>query len=993
MTPAEFLRAVWPRTGIYCLATKRQPGPGWKHWTFDTIEQAADFIGHTSPEKARLDPTKVDIYFTVHSLQKKQVPHSDPIRAAKGDTQTRVQRNTQSARSFFWDLDVDPEDESKFKDKTEALTAFMKFITDTQLPRPLIVSSGYGWHVYWRMTEDIPSQEWRDHAVHLRQLATHFGLKIDTSRTSDTASLLRVAGTCNLKQRAHPKPVETVYLSEEIANGVFIKALNDALIRAAVSPQQAPRLQQAEDAGIAAMLGSNTKLEYTGPKPKMRAVLESCAQMARLAMLRGKFREPEWYHTVIGIGRFTEEGRDGIHRLSTGHPGYNRESCDAKIRKSEADQPGPSSCSSIALRSGVGETLCTGCPAAGKYYGPIQAALKIDEVAPPQVTELIDGKTVTLTIPSPPKPYARTKEGVAVTMKTAEGSDETIVIYDYDLYPIRRLANLQAGTEQHRWHVELPNNESKDFTLDADMLYDIRKFMIAIAHQGIYPSRGAINQLQEYMTAYIRELQRLAGADAQCNHLGWLDEGRTQFILPDKIMLNDGTARPAQLSTGALRASLHVRKAGTLEKQVELMKFYNRPEYLAHQFMILASLAAPMFYATGHHGVIVNAAGEAGASKSTTLYSAASLWGHPELYTINGTNNGATVRGRNERVTVLANLPICVDEITHMPVKDAVDLAMGITQSGHRIRLQTDGVERAAPGSEKSTIMLTTANKSLHSVLSLDNAAGTAGSMRVFEMVFRKTTIHQKFEADDYLFDLRHNYGHIGEAVMTWVVSNREIVEKRIRAKQRELDKDNNIAAAERFWSAPAAVAIVMGEIARELGLLSFDTAMIQRWITKSQIPQMRGTVRDEYSDPMATLSDYLEAHNGNVIVLRKVQGPIGGVNIIRKPVGALLAHYDLDDGVLYVLKKGFKDYCSRTGGNASQIIDELSEVIDGDRVIPQRQTRRVLGAGTEFAKVQSWCFAVNMKHPAVSGVVDLKIVQGGGQGSSQSPPGLQVVK
>ena len=44
------------------------------------------------------------------------------------------------------------------------------------------------------------------------------------------------------------------------------------------------------------------------------------------------------------------------------------------------------------------------------------------------------------------------------------------------------------------------------------------------------------------------------------------------------------------------------------------------------------------------------------------------------------------------------------------PVKDAVDLAMSITQPGHRIRLQTDGVERATVGSYKATIMLTTAH-------------------------------------------------------------------------------------------------------------------------------------------------------------------------------------------------------------------------------------------------------------------------------------------
>jgi hypothetical protein len=47
-------------------------------------------------------------------------------------------------------------------------------------------------------------------------------------------------------------------------------------------------------------------------------------------------------------------------------------------------------------------------------------------------------------------------------------------------------------------------------------------------------------------------------------------------------------------------------------------------------------------------------------------------------------------------------------------------------------------------------------------------------------------------------------------------------------------------------------------------------------------------------------------------------------------------------------------------------------------RIVPQTHTRRVLGAGTELAKAQSWCFAINMSHPAVSGIVDLKVVPGG---------------
>jgi hypothetical protein len=467
-------------------------------------------------------------------------------------------------------------------------------------------------------------------------------------------------------------------------------------------------------------------------------------------------------------------------------------------------------------------------------------------------------------------------------------------------------------------------------------------------------------------------LQRLTDAEAQCNHLGCTDKN-TRFIMPDRILNPDGTAQSAQLSLGASRSSQQVHKEGDLQSQIDLLQFYNHAPYVPNQFYILASLAAPIFFATGHHGVVVNASGDAGASKSTSLYTAASFWGQPELFPINGTNNGATIKARNERVSTLANLPICVDEITHMPAKDAVDLAMGITQPGHRIRLEQHGVERSSLNSYKATIMLTTANNSLHGLLSLDNAAGTAGSMRVFEIVFKAGVVHRKHEADDYWHKLKQHYGHIGEAFIAFVVQNRERVEARVRELMREVDETAKITSAERFWSATIASVLAAGEFARELGLVPFDVAPIREWALKRQVPYMRGIVMEEYSNPMSILSDYLETISGNILVMHK-----GNQNIPSlQPKGQLLARYDVNDNMMWVLKKGFRDYCARIGANFYKVLadleaPQLNSAGHTVRIIPHRNTKKVLGAGTELAKAQSWCFAINMAHPDVSGVLDV---------------------
>lgn len=997
MTPGDFLRAVWPAEGVYCIATpfiipnSSPPKRVYAHKTFNDISDAVSFVLNERHAK--------DLFFAIHTLKEHTVWNPEKINLKTGElgsNEVRVQRNMKAARAFFFDLDVGSEPH-KYASQAEAVADLRKFCEQTKLPKPLVVSSGGGLHVYWVIVDALDSAEWRIHASKLKQLARHYGLKADPMRTTDTASVLRVAGTANFKDRTNPRQVSALTPAVPIGTGMFIQMIDTAMIEGGVEAKVLPQLGGAIDDPLG--FGSNTAREYEGPPVSLKALLLSCKQMARLALMahhKKPISEPEWYYGIIGTVRYVEDSHRRIMQFAD--PDWHATIRD-KIKQSEQHQKGPTSCAKLAEISTAGDEPCIGCPFAGKVHGPISAARYKDPAPPPQIHQLLAGtnaQPVTTTIPDPPGPFVRMKGGgIAVHAKTADGDEDYTVIYEHDLFPVRRLTNPVQQLEQQVWHVELPRGEAKDFTLDADMLYDPRKFTSAIANQGIYPHKSHIPAVQEYMVAYIAKLQTLVDADAQSNHLGW-SEDFDKFILPDKILQVSGGVKPAQLSIGAARSSSMVTRKGDAQIQADLLKFYNHPAYKPHQFFILAGLAAPIFYATGQHGVIVNASGESGASKSTSLYTAASFWGHPKLYPINGTNNGATIRGRNERVTVLANLPVGVDEITHMPVKDAIDLAMSITQPGHRIRLENSGVERAHIDSYKSTIMLTTANNSLHGLLSQDNAAATAASMRVFEMRFPVLHVHNKRDADAYLFNLNENYGHLGELFMSYVVANRDAVVLRVREVMAAIDADLGIQASERFWSATIAAVLVAGEIAVRLGIVDYDMAGIRQWAYEVQVPLMRGVVKDEYSDPLDILNDYLELINPNIVVI--AQAPVttgeGKSYMERKPVGALLAHYDRPEQMLYVLKKNFKDHCARIGASSLKVLEDLHAVRGDGRIVSSTNLKRTLGAGTEFAKGQSGCFAVNMAHKEVSGVQVLKVVEGGGQGGSQTTrPGLQLVQ
>jgi hypothetical protein len=1019
VTPGKFLRLVWPATGHYCIAHPFRIPSGntvYSHKVFSTISEAVTHV-HEQQHQS-------DTYFAVLSLREERVwdpEKTDARTGEKGAWAVRKQGNMLASRCSFFDLDVGP-DKAKYPTQRDALADLLRFIHAARLPMPTLVSSGGGVHVYWHYDADVPVDRWRTIALNMRQLAEALRLKVDPTRTTDITSVLRVPDTFNWKDKANPLPVKVLQEGAVTPVAEFVRLVSDALIRAGIDPQQAA-IPSPAAAPLPNPFGeSNMEFNDFGPPPTLDDVAATCAQVREMVRAQADPKHPfygqldntAWYRGMLATLKHVENGADWCRKLTALHPRTNAD-VDAKLLQLE--QFGPARCETLQQYMPWKDAPCQGCRFRDQVPNPLVATRKGTSAPPPTVNSApsspSDGPTSTsppppsssqliapsmafqtALIPNPPKPYERLKAGgIAINRKDKDGNDITVVIYGHDLFPLKRLVNSEEGVEQQIWRVTLPRTGAKDFMIDADVLYDSRKFCSAIANNGIYPNKADIPALQDYMVAYISKLQRDIDADSQCNHLGWTDEYH-RFVLPDKTLLDDGTVRVSTLTAGAQRAAQHIHKKGDLAQQVALMAFFDNPVYVAHQSVILDSLASVIFYATGHHGIVVNMSGAAGASKTTSLYTAAGLWGDPALWPINGTNRGATANARSQRVVTNANLPTCVDEITHLPPREAIDLVMNVTQPGHRLRLQTDGSERkAADDNYKSAIMLTTANSSLHALLSVDNAAGTAGSMRVFEMKFVAQRVHTKAQADEYLRQIKLHYGHIGEVFAQFVIKNRVAVEHRVQQLVREIDQEAEITSGERFWSARVATGVVAGEIAAALGLMPYNVAAIRQWAIQQQIPFMRGVVKEEYRDSLAVLTDYIAEKHGSILIVQRataVGANTAGQSVagdsaysLNTPSGALLGHYDVQAGVLHLLKQGFRDHCNRTGASSTLIVEELHEpraqgTEPPRRIVTCRSTRRTLGAGTNLAKGQSWCFSVDMTHPEISGAVPLNVVEGG---------------
>jgi hypothetical protein len=961
MDAADFLRTVWPAEGYYALAMPFIPDGSTKvtytHRVFDTVASAAQAVDQLKAHK--------DIYFCVHSLAEKQVwnPKKWNYKTkAEGAFEVRTHGNMRMGRTLFFDLDVGST-ANKYPTQAAAINGLKQFIADTRLPKPFVVSSGGGIHVYWPMTHDLDSNtDWRDLATKLKLLAQHHKLLVDPMRTTDTSSVLRVPGTFNRKDPANPRPVRLlVDNAQQTSNDTMVQLLDDELIRVGITITPHLHRPPADD-----LLGSNTQLQ-SGPPVGFPALVAACRQIRIITEVKGNVSEPFWY-AAIGLVRYCEEGNRAVHYISSGHPDYDRDSTEQKLFQLESKAVGPTTCEKL---ESVNPGGCDGCNRKGTIKSPLSAARQTEQAPAPLVhvfPAVPDAPLVEL--PPPPAPFLRLKSGsIGIELGSKKDPDArtTVVILPYDFHPVRRMTDLDRGVETHIWRANLPRVGYVDLTVDADALYDTKKLSTTLANKGIFPSgEESVKLLRLYMVAYINTLQAATDAEMLHTSLGWNDD-YTTFVLPDKTLHNDGSVTASNLSHGAERSTAAVSKAGTLERQIELLRFFSSPEYAPNQFSICAALGAPIFHATGHHGVVLNMSGKPGASKSTTLYTGASLWGDPIRYCINGTNSGATSRARDNRMMVTANLPQMVDEITRMNPRDAADMAMGVTQAEGRLRLDMSGVERKSAGHNKSTIMLSTANTSLYSILSAERADSTAESMRVFEIQFTLTRMHKKSEADDYVSELRHNFGHIGEVFMSYVVQHYDEVSERVRTIMRAIDTSADIQAGERFWSAAAAASLTACEIARKLGLLSYNPAVIWHWLTTKQIPSMRGVIDEHYTSSINVLMSYLESVNANMLVLRRgaIRNHDNISNVVRSPEhGQLIARYEQDLGLMWVLKKVFKDYCMRGGHNYTRIMEELNS----QKVIVNKNDRKVLGGGTELAKGQAWCFTVDMLHPEVSG-------------------------
>ena len=943
MTPTEFLARVLP-AGLVVIA--KLTDYGFKHAVVEDHDNAARVA-------IEVDREGSECYFGLGSLKERRVWNKE-WNDGEGKWEVRVGHNIDKLKSLFVDIDIDEsgQNQKKYSSKGEALEALDHFSATTGFPVPLVVSSGGGLHCYWVFDRAVPAEDWRPLAAAFKSAVIAAGLRIDPARTADASSVLRVVGTHNHK-RDTPRPVEVLrdarpYPNKEIFAAVLSLVAQVGSAVPAVAPPASPF----------DTLGSN--LEYADNPADINLIAEKCWQVRHLVETGGE-SEPIWHHG-LQLVRFCTDPEQAALLLSQNYPGYTEAETKQRCYRHKAGNIGPPFCTTLNIdRPGV----CDTCPHWGQIKTPLvlgRKALPTVSAAPPEIEVVNEetGETETIVLPNPPYPYTRREQGgIVVTQQTRKGEredEEDILIYEYDMYPVRRMVSERSDTEQTIWRVQLPLVGWTELLLEQSTLAEPSKLNGLLLDKGVYIHPAKIPMMVVFMVAYISQLQRQAKTDQMFSRLGWRDNNQL-FVLDDKLYRRGNIIETHHTSDELKHDMRGLERGGTLEGWRDTIQFYNHSGCEAQRFMLYGSFGAPLFHMTGNLGAIVNAYGETGLGKTTAMEAINSVWGHPTGLMRNGTTHGSTANALQTLLSMHNNIPFCLDEITDMDSKVLRAFALSTSQGTGKIRNVRSGLLSKLIESW-ATIIFTSANKDTYVMMMQDSRDATAHTMRVFQIRFLRHS-HGKEASDRFRYQsLRTHYGHAAHEYVPFIVDKYDKLQDSVRAVVAQTDRKGKALIKERFQSGLIACSIVGGTAARKLNLLpDFPIENDWQW-AMDQLSDNRTNIKEHHATSKELLSEFLTARLNETLTLSMTNRGNMPARIDQAPRGSLTVRHELDTGVIYLLKSEFKRYCIETGSNYGAIQEELTAT----GVLVDHDAKKVLGAGTEMSTGQVRCWLINVQ-------------------------------
>jgi len=816
---------------------------------------------------------------------------------------SRTNDNVKNIKSFW--LDIDCGVGKPYADQGDGLAALKTFCKTVGLPKPTIVNSGRGLHVYWPLTEPISRKEWVNTAKRLKVVCNQEGLEDDPARTADAASILRMPDTFNHKTEP-PLPVAVMVMGDEISFGEF----KDKLGVIDETPDYLPTF--ADDMTKALMGNRQHRFQIIVDKNVNGT---GCLQLARAIADQKVLDEPRW-RAALSIAKFCTDADTAIHDVSRDHPDYHPDETVAKVQLIK----GPYTCQSWEA---INPSGCAGCIHKGKIKSPIVLGAEIAAATAEDntVEYVTEEKTVIYDIPEYPFPYFRGKNG-GVYRKSDDDDPEADLIYEHDLYVVKRLKDPQAG-ETIWMRLHTPRDGVKEFALPVVDLLTTDKLREKLAWFGVVALKKQMENIMAYIVRSVKEMQYKQGAEIMRTQFGWTEKDKS-FILGEREITAQGDKySPPSSYTADL--SDWFNPVGDFEEWKSVINKYDIPGFEPHAFGFFTAFGAPLMKHLHLKGAIINMINnESGTGKTTAIKAMHSVYGHPEELMLIERD---TMAVRLHRLGVMNNIGLGCDEITKMKPDDCSDFAYAVSQGRGRGRMNSNSNSERKNFAKWQTMLLCSSNASIVDKLKSLKSTPDGELMRVIEYQIPETKLITKEEADDLYPKLYTNYGHAGAIYIRDLVENLEERILEVKELQRIIDKQIGFTGRERFWSGVAACNIAGALFAKRLGIHDIDVGRVLKWAV-AEFGQMRTEIKPPATTHSSVIGEYWSEHRRNTLVINDQADKRTGVEMlpILEPQGELIIRMEPDTRKLFIISKKLRAWCAEHQITIKDVLTSLTK-------------------------------------------------------------------
>ena len=760
------LNAILPSEGWYC---------GWRkdtkaHFWTQNREELAEWCLAMGQH--------IDVYHACASFK-------TPTKRVKG--------NVKEIKALR--LDMDTGDGKPYPDQQAALSALGRFCVEHSLPRPWVVGSGGGLHVYYPLTVGVDAEKFVLLANQLRNKC-HDGLFIDEGCTIDPARILRTPGTFNYKDPANPRPVRLL-----CAGGTY------APERLGLTPAApVPRRCSSASAGGQSLTQQLAAYDET-PDADADRIVEQCFA---IDSLRGLVDNPHWFAGMSVLSRCF----NGLERAREWSEEHRLERIEGAFERSA----GPATCEHFQT---IDPDLCDGCPHRDKVTSPIQLGRVVSAPPAPPPFPTPQGKPWG-DLPLLPYPFGVNDKGEVVWRAEAKDGSASadVVVSPHPIYVVSQNAGEQHDKGQaivlRSWG---PHDGWKEIEIAAKTLF---------GNQGIaeLEGEGVIVYQREKMLEFLRRSRAQVKDDKalemRFEQFGW-KYGNKSFVLGRKLFMADGERSSKEVPIIGTpefndKADAFVPKGSRAVWRDAVANFAGYGME-AHAYMAVAPFAAPFmqfFCGVGEGGVIIHGwSDKTGAGKSTSLFGGMAGIGDPARLRI---KSGDTVNSRAGLFSLFHTLPICFDELEKVDPELLHHAVMQFT-SGECKAYNTQNNVRTQRNGRWATMLLMTANFSLMSSMSARKGS-VAQLARIVELRFPDGAVSSNARLYNTFKD---HYGWGGAEFFPYIVRpdiNQWLREHELPRVEEKLRKGYGLdSAADRFQLASHTCVWVAIEVCKTLGL------------------------------------------------------------------------------------------------------------------------------------------------------------------------------